>query len=308
MKRLGIMSLACCGIMLGLQTQAMAQGFVPQKGTVWGKVGYIYGEATENFAGRDEVFFAPNTELGARVPFRSREGKVVGGKLTLNQLTLDAIWVPIDRLMIGTFIPLLTRPFYSNTTNDYTTRKLGLGDINLFTGYQITPMEQYNVGVTAYLKAKIPTSFNLPYTNQALRGEGQFDLSAALGTTFVLAPKVHINTTFEYKVRFAYDGDEGRADPGDELHFTGGIGSGLIDKVWLSLNYSGFWGQEWEIEYADGEQRQTKRQYHAVGFGAYVDLGSITPGLALDAWAKLPFAGRDHAVMRSLGIGVAKSF
>lgn len=306
-----------CAALVGLSlimsaNQAAAQGFTPAKGSVWTKVGYSYMSAKENFAGLNErVFISNKSEDGARVPFRSRSGQVVGGELYGHQTTLDAVWAPVDRLVVGGFVPMLGYLRYSNETNNYTTKKIGVGDIQLFTGYQISPRDQSRLGVSVYGRVKVPTGTKMPYTNEAILSEGQLDVSGALAVSFALLPRLHLNTMVEYRHRFAYDADDGYADPGEELHMQATLGGGPLDWVWFTAGYAGFVGQAWQVGASSEQtQRLLQRQFHAAMFGAYVDIGSTlgVAGLALDGWLKVPFAGRDHAVTTSMGLGVAYAF
>lgn len=306
----------CCGVMVTmLASTASAQGFVPQKGTGWAKLGYIYSQADENFAGRDEQRFAPENEDGKRVPFRARQGQVVGGKLLTHEATLDALYAPTDRLVLGGFMPVFKSVFYSNTTNNYQTSANRPGDLSLYAGYQLARGER--TGVTLYGKLKAPTSFKYPYTNEAITGEGQVDASAALGFTSMILSNLALNATLEFKYRFGWVGN-GRdpdglfADPGEELHASLGLGYGVTSWLWLSGGYSGFEGTPWRIQYFDETEpiARVERSFHAATLGAYLSFGQWIgmDGLALDMFVKAPFTGTDHAAMISGGAGLAKAF
>lgn len=301
--------------LFGMPALASAQGFVPAKGSGWAKLGYIYSQADANFAGRDEQRFAPENEDGTRVPFRSRTGQVVGGTLLTQEATLDALYSPAHRWVIGTFIPLFRYVDYSNTVNDYRTTATRPGDVNLFGGYQLTQHDR--LGITLYGKVKVPTATKFPYTNEALSGEGQFDASAALGGSYAILPSLYLNGSIELKYRFGWLGngrnDEGLyADPGEELHMGLGLGYGATSWLWLSAGWSGFEGTPWLVQYR-GESEpiyRIERSFHAVTGSAYLMFGKWVglDGLALDLFAKVPFTGEDHAAMTSYGVGLASSF
>ena len=58
---------------------------------------------------------------------------------------------------------------------------------------------------------------------------------------------------------------------------------------------------------------QLERQFHAAQVSAYFSFGKLlkakaTQGLALDVFAKIPLAGREHAVLYSFGGGLAYGF
>ena len=89
------------------------------------------------------------------------------------------------------------------------------------------------------------------------------------------------------------------------------LGGGPLDWVWFTAGYAGFVGQAWQVGASSEQtQRLLQRQFHAAMFGTYVDIRSTlgVAGLALDGWLKVPFAGRDHAVTTSMGLGVAYAF
>lgn len=314
-----------------LSSSVSAQGFTPEHKSRWFKLGYIQSSADQNFAGLDEVRWnrenlENNPELedrriayGERTDFRSRQGDVIGGELVANEVTLDAVYAPLPRVVVGGFIPIYKRAYYENP-RPYVTEERGAGDLQLFAGYQLTPPGQYKIGSTFYIRGKIPTSSKFPYTNESLLGEGQFDLSAALGNSLALSPRLFLNNTVEFRHRFGWlgngDDPEGRfAIPGDEVHVFLGLGGGPTDWLWLNAGWAGMWGQAWLVQQA-GESEpdfQLKRQFHAAQVSAYFSFGKLlkakaTQGLALDVFAKIPLAGRDHAVLYSFGGGLAYGF
>lgn len=304
-----------CASLVAVHGEVSAQGFVPARGSGWAKVGYIDSRADANFAGRDEQRFAPGNEDGQRVPFRSRQGQVVGGTLTSREATLDVLYSPANRWVIGSFVPLFRYVSYSNTVNAYRTEARRPGDINLYGGYQLTQHDR--LGVTLYGKVKIPTATKYPYTNEALSGEGQFDVSAALGGSYVILPNLHLNGTLEFKYRFGWlgngkDPDGLYADPGEELHMGLGLGYGPTSWLWLSAGWTGFEGTPWLVQYTGEDEPiyRIERSFHAVMGSAYLMFGRWIgfDGLALDLFAKVPFTGEDHAVMTSYGVGLASSF
>jgi len=322
------LALVLLSLLLLVGSSASAQGFTPQKGSTWLKVGYIQSSADQNFAGLDEVRWnrfnlenAPELEdreiaYGERTDFRSRQGDVIGGALVANEVTLDATYAPLPRMVVGGFVPIFKRAYYENP-RPYKTEERGVGDIQLFAGYQLTPPDQYKIGSTVYIRGKIPTSSKFPYTNESLLGEGQFDLSAALGNSIAILPRLYLNNTVELRHRFGWLGNgsdpEGRfANPGDELHVFLGLGGGPTDWLWLNAGWAGMWGQAWVVQQV-GESEpdfQLQRQFHAAQVSAYFSFGKFigVDGLALDVFAKIPFAGRDHAVLYSYGGGVAYGF
>ena len=300
-------------------SEASAQGFAPAKGSTWVKLGFIYSDATQNFAGTDELIFDPSVERGSKVDFRSRRGEVVGGELDTQELTLDAVYSPFEGGVIGLFMPVRKRVYYENP-RPYVTTETGAGDLQLYAGYQLTPRDQSRLGSSFYVRGKVPFSRKYPYTNEALLGEGQFDLSVIWANTFALEPNIHLNSSVELKKRFGWlenDPNGLFATPGDEAHWSLGIGAGVTSWLWLSGTYSGFRGTPWLISYREpGFVRDTqptlrmRRSLHSVSLGAYVMFGKWVglDGLALDLFAKAPLAGEDHAVMRSFGAGLAYGF
>jgi hypothetical protein len=330
-RSLAISLLLSSALLSLLSSPASAQGFTPQHKSKWFKLGYIQSSAAQNFAGIDEVRWNrynlennPSLEdreiaYGERTDFRSRQGDVIGGELVANEVTLDAMYAPLPRVVVGGFIPIYKRAYYENP-RPYETEEKGAGDLQLFAGYQLTPAGQYKVGSTVYIRGKIPTSSKFPYTNESILGEGQFDLSAALGNSLSLLPRLYLNNTIELRHRFGWLGNgsdsEGRiAIPGDELHVFLGLGGGPTEWLWLNAGWAGMWGQAWLVQQA-GEAEpdfQLERQFHAAQVSAYFSFGkflkaSAAQGLALDVFAKIPLAGRDHAVLYSFGGGLAYGF
>ena len=283
------------------------------------KLGYIYGQANGQFAGVDAQQFrnddgTPSFDvaLGDRVGFISRQGELVGGTLFSHDVTVDAVWSPIDGLTTGLFVPALRYVQYSNTTNNYTTRAVGPGDVKLYAGYQLTPRDQDVLGISLFGRVKVPTSFNFPYTNEALRGEGQPDAELALENSAKFGPVMgNLGVTYRFRGDFVEGVD--RVEIGDELEITASVGGSPAPWLWLSAGYSGLFGQEWRIvteRYGRPFERTTRREFQTVFAGAYVMFGQYVdmPGLALDLWVKAPFAGQDFAEMYSGGAGLAYGF
>ncbi len=242
-----------CAAFVATPVAASAQGFAPAKGSVWMKLGYIYGQANGQFAGVDAQQFRndDNTPffdaaLGDRIGFISRQGQLVGGTLFSHDVTVDAVWSPIDGLTTGLFVPALRYVQYSNTTNDYTTRAVGPGDVKLYAGYQLTPRDHDVLGISLFGRVKVPTSFKLPYTDAALRGEGQPDAEIALENSAKFGPVMgNLGVTYRFRGDFI-DGTD-RVEIGDELEITASVGGSPAPWLWLSAGYSGLFGQEWRI-------------------------------------------------------------
>ena len=295
-------------------TAAFAQGFAPQKGSVWLKLGYIYGAADEQFAGRDTQQWEQfgDVALGERTGFVSRQGQLVGGELFSHDVTLVAVWSPFDGVTTGLFVPMLRYVQYSNQTNNFTTRAVGPGDVKAYVGYQLTPRDQNVLGISAYTRLKIPTTFPFPYTNDALRGEGQVDVEFALENSVNTGP-VLVNFGGTYRVRTDVEKDGNTAEVGDEIELNASIGGAPLPWVWLSGGWSGMFGQEWTIfttEYGAPQERSIQREFQAVFAGAYLSVGQFigVPGLAVDLWYKHPITGRDFTAIQSGGAGIAYGF
>ncbi len=305
------------GIICGLLTlmiagEVSAQGFTPEEGSLWTKLGYGYSRATSDFAGVDDQFYDPTIELGERGDFRSRDGEPVGGTLQIHDVTLDMVWAPVDGFVVGGFVPLVKAVRYENP-RPFSTSATGPGDVQLFAGMQMTPRDLRKFGLTAYIKTKIPTSFRYPYTNEALLGEGQVDVSGALGSTLSLLPNLNLNNTIEIRHRFAHDSDEGFADPGDELEASLTLGGAPVKGIWLTVGVSGLWATPFQIKPPGAETKSIRMQrkfYTALLSAYWYGLGTLvdSPGLAMDMWVKAPLAGVDYPVLWSGGLGIAKGF
>jgi hypothetical protein len=290
--------------------EAAAQGFTPAEGALWAKLGYGYARATQDFSGVDDRLYA-DIALGTRNRFRSRQGELVGGTLQIHDTTLDVAWAPVDGFVLGGFVPVLKAVRYENP-RPFQTKATGPGDILLYGGAQLTPRSERRIGVTAYAKVKVPTSHRYPYTNEALRGEGQVDVSGALGTSIVLAPGLYLNNTVELRHRFQHHSAEGSADPGDELEASLSLGGGPVDGLWLTAGLNGLWGAPFRVKPAGQdsfETRMERRFYTGLVSAYWSGLGAMmsAPGLALDVWFKVPLAGVDYPVLYSGGVGVAMS-
>lgn len=318
----GLRAVVVVCALLGWAGEARAQGFAPEHKAVWAKVGLIHSWATDQFAGKDEQFYRADTVLGERRPFRARNGQVVGGQQNTQQLTLDVTWAPLDGAVVGLYAPMLMRVYYHNDVNNYTTTSIGPGEPTLYAGYQLTPRGQWAFGSTLYVKGELPVQRKFPYTNEAIRSEGQLDLAIASASAIRLVDQLYLNVVAEYRWRLPYEGSGVSADPGDEVHVTAGLGGAPVQGLWLSASYAGMWGGAWEIDSGDlyvngagGQQlsssRVWRRRSHAISVGAYVSgferLTGIK-GTALDVWMKVPVAGQDVAASAAVGVGVAYGF
>ncbi len=199
----------------------------------------------------------------------------------------------------GGLVPIYKYAFYSNS-RPFRTETEGVGYPELYVGYQLTPTGQYAFGSTVYLRGKIPTTTPYPYTNQAILGEGQFDLAAALANSLEIFPRVYLNTSFEFRYRFPWLGNNDDPDlfagPGEEFHLSGGLGASVTSWLWVNAGYSGFWGTPWIISWRgfdEQPQARIQRQFHTVMVSTYIGIGEFVgaEGLALDAFVKLPLRG-----------------
>jgi hypothetical protein len=312
MKMERVFGALCAVAGLCAASDASAQGFTPAQGAVWTRLGYGLARASEDFAGVDDIIYDARVSRGDRGPFRSRGGELVGGALQVQDVTLDVSWAPVDGFVVGGFVPLVKLVSYENP-RPFKTRSNGPGDVVLYGGAQLTPRDEGRLGVSAYARVKLPTSFGFPYVDDARRGEGQIDASGALAASFALMPRLYLNSTVELRHRFVNSSDEGEVDFGDELEASASLGGGPVDGLWLTAGVTGMWGAPTRVRTADkevAELRQERRFYTALlsaywsGFGDLVS----TPGLALDVWAKAPLGGVDYPVLWSGGAGVALGF
>ncbi|MEZ4459647.1 MAG: hypothetical protein R3E66_07920 [bacterium] len=301
------------GLLLAVvaQSTSWAQGFTPAADSLWMKVGYGYARASEDFSGVDDQLYE-DVALGTRKPFRSRQGELVGGTLQIHEITFDAVWAPADGWVVGGFVPLFKAVRYENP-RPFSTSANQPGDVVVFGGRRLTPGEFRDFGATAFVKAKVPTSFKFPYTNEALTGEGQFDVSGALAVTYAIASTLHLNASVEARYRFPFDGAGGYVEPGNELETSVSVGGSPVSGVWVSAGLNGLWATPFRVR-PDGqtttETKMERRFSTAMASVYWYGLGTLvgTPGLALDAWTKVPIAGVDYPVLYSGGLGVAMAY
>lgn len=282
---------------------ANAQGFAPPEGFLWTKFGLLNHVATDTFAGLDEVRFKPSITAGERVPFFSVGGAQVGGNLQIHELTGDLVYVPIKKLRTSVSAPLFKYVRYHNDVNDYTTQAFGPGDINVGAGYQWTPDGWSGYGSSVTIRAKIPTSFEYPYQDSAVLGDGQFDFGAGLDQTLKLGPAL-LDVGVTYLHRLPFEGEVRKVTPGDELHLLAALGGPVADNVWGKLGYSGKLGKSWINERFDSTFALIQPEFHGVFSSLYWTMSrDDNATTALDIWLQAPIAGQDAAALWSAGVG-----
>lgn len=286
--------------------RARADGFVAPKGTIWLKAGYRHWSADRTFAGPADYKPDGSVELGDPVKFDSREG----GEVELNAFEVQAEYVPIPRLVIGTYMPVFQGVRFQNA--NFVTETQGTGDIRPYVGYQITPSEGV-ASTTLYVRPKIPTTpIDTSFLSAPL-SEGQFDLGFEQVTTWKPFPKLQFTgaTLFRYRFPGTFpDSGEGYK-PGNETVVRAIVGGAPVRTLWLKGGYRGLWSTGWENREEPGPERSTFRAYQQVLGGAYWNFGAFlggpADGLAVDLSASWPFTGRDYPQGLTWAAGLAWS-
>ena len=306
LRRLPGAGLGLILVLLSLTTSAAAaaQGFTPPEGTLWTKFGVLSHLALDTFAGLDEVRFEESINAGDRVPFYSVEGDRVGGNLQIYELTGDVIYVPIRGLRTSFSAPLFKYVRYHNDVNDYTTQAFGPGDINLGAGYQWSPDSWNAYGSSVTVRAKIPTSFDLPYQNSASLGDGQMDVGAGLDQTFKVGPLL-LDAGVTYLHRRPFTEGNLTIEPGDELQLQVALGGSIAQNVWAKVGYSGRLGETWTSAVGDEPASALIQPFfHGLFSSIYWTLSNDdTSTTDLDIWFQAPIAGQDAAILWSTGVG-----
>ena len=324
MKRHLLVIITLIGVGLGAPASAWAQGFAPAKGTLWTKFGIVTTVATDTYAGLDEIRIDPSIEAGSRVPFYSTgggtgNGERVGGNLQIHELMSDIIYAPWERVSVTASLPLLKYVRYHNDSKDYTSTAIRPGDVWLSLGYQFTPDSLKALGSTLRVRGKIPTSFELPYGDRALLGDGQFDVGVESANTVKLGP-LSIDASVTYMHRRPASDDTTEIRLGDELRISTAVGGSPAKGLWMSAGYASTIAETWEIERetmnhitvnfgsglsaATAEGALIEPKIHTAFASIYYSFGP-KDGVdnAIDFWFKVPLAGQDMPVLWSAGVG-----
>ena len=331
---------------------ARAQGFAPAEGTLWTKLGYTYTTASSEYLGADDVFFDPSLQPGERGAFRSRypldvnerePQAVVGGQVQIHTIGLNAVYSPVDRLVLGLYASALVLASYENAGVDlwtgqvfngagYTTESTGPGDLVLSAGYQLTPRSWGRFGTTTYVHGKIPTALGTtyPFNDEATRTDGQLDLALEQAATFMARENLALTGRLLLRYRFPFTTDtfpgrgaapagveRFRSEPGHEVEWGTDAGFGATSWLWLKAGYVGLWALPTTENFPlspgyQGLEERFRRRAHTAFGSAYVMVGKLVGGglmpLALDLYGSYVFAGQDVAASLSLGSGLAWAF
>jgi len=284
---------------------ARADGFVAPKGTLWTKIAYRNWFADRTFAGPEDPRVS-EVALGDAIPFDPS----VGGELELDAVEVQAEYVPLERLVVGVYFPVVQNIRFENETR--LTETTGTGDIRPYVGYQITSPDS-KASTTLYLRPKIPTTeFEVSEVTVPL-SEGQFDLGVEQVTSWRPIPKLQFTGSTMFRYRFAgeFPGSGAEFKPGNEFVVRGIIGGQPVETLWLKGGYNALWSTGLENRETDTPERSDFRSFQQVIGGAYWNwgrfLGGEAEGLALDASITYPFAGRDYPKGITWALGLAWS-
>lgn len=293
-----------------LPALAHADGFVGEQGSFWAKAGYRHWYADRTFAGPAD-YRAGNgggetVELGDPIKFDSNEG----GELELEMFEVQADYVPLPRLEVGTYFPAFQYVRFQN--RNFVTETRGTGDVRPYVGYQITP-PMGNAATTLYVRPKIPTTpIDTSFLSAPL-SEGQFDLGFEQVTSWRPIPKLQFTgaTLFRYRFPGTFPDSGESYKPGNEMVVRALAGGVPVRSLWVQAGYRGLWSTGWENREAPGPERTTFRTYQEVVGGVYWSWGKLVggpaEGFAVDLSASWPFTGRDYPRGLTWAAGLAWS-
>jgi hypothetical protein len=284
------------GVLLG-------DGAAQTPGWLWMKVAFQSWSADERFAGIFDRDGQAGVELGDPIPF----DRSTGGQLDSRALALDVRWVPVERLRVGVYMPVVQRTRFEDSTFVSTTT--GTGDVRSFVGWELTDGGG-PAHTTLVAQLEVPTT-TLPVELETVPlGEGQFDASVGQISTWVPWRRVRLTMGTLLRRRFPLVEEERRLKPGDEAELMLRAVAAPVRWLWLSAAYEGLWSTGFEDRSGEGAVAlRSRRQVHDLRAGVYLLWGGWIAdelrGLALDASIAFPVAGRDFPRGVSYGVGLA---
>ncbi len=281
------------------QAQAVS-GYLPGPGTVWAKLGYFRWHAEERWAG----IFTPGARAGEGVAI---DPGAETSAFDYWALTLDAQVVPLERLVVGLYVPIQQRLGLRRDGEELAEQ--GFGDVALYVGYQVTP-RGLEVASSFFAHVRIPGApVRLPGIPFPV-SEGQVDLGIENVSTWSITRDLHLSGRLGYRIRLPSDRAAQLGDPGDETEVGLELGGAPARRLWLRAGWAALFGRAQRVDPAFyGGQSIFQREAHALEVGAYLQVGdwlsdSVAP-LSVDAWYRQPIAGRDHPVGPSFGVGLS---
>jgi hypothetical protein len=279
-------------------------GFVGSQGDLWAKVAYRTWSADRTFAGPNDRNVDDGVELGDRIEF----DPTTGGEMRMDAFELQVEGVPLPRLRVGGYMPVVQRIRFENANFETTTT--GTGDIRPYVGYQISG-EEGRAATTVHLRGKIPTTSISVEAASVPLSEGQFDLAVDQTTSWRPIDDLQLTgrTMFRYRApgKLPTSGEEYK--PGDEMVLDGMVGGAPLETLWVSAGYRGLWSTGWELRESGTAGRSDFRMVQELTGGVYWSVGDLLggalEGFAVDASVTWPWTGRDYPAGLSWSAGLA---
>jgi len=286
MRRFVIIALFCAL----WPTNAAAQGFIAESGSLFLKAEYASWSADQRYAGIFDRNRRTGTEPGDPIEFDSS----TGGEFTSRSFALTAELVPVRQVRVGVYFPAWQQSSFRDLAFDSTTT--GTGDVWLHAGYGL--VETTSTGTAVDLIGKIPTT-TLPaeFQNVPL-SEGQFDIGLQHTTSWRPVDRIQLDLRTLYRHRRPFEEGDRSIKPGDE--FEVGLGAGVgVSAFWFGAGYEGLWSQGTEDRSSAGAiTLSERRQIHEARASVYVALGKwiggFARGFAIDVGARAPLGGQDY--------------
>ncbi len=280
-----------------------AGGFVSEEGSLFLKTAFQSWTADKVFAGELQTNSDRGIELGDKAPF----DQVNDGEFKSQHISISANYVPINRLQLDLFIPVLQISNFKDKS--FESNSVGLGDLYLGAGYQVLKFDK--LGTTINLKTKIPLAAPNEDQTSIPLSTGQFDFTAEQQTSWAAKPALHFTVRTLYRNRLSAAGEVQDYEYRDELELGFEMAGSPVDGVWVKLGTSSLWALGSDDPTTTDRTENNQDQIHDLYLGGYWNIGkyiSFAPGLALDAVLTVPYAGVDYPRGLTWNAGFAYSF
>lgn len=294
------LALALVAVVSPARRGQAVSGYLPGPGTVWAKLGWFRWQADERWAGT----FTTGARAGSTVPIDPGAAR---SAFDYWALTLDAQVVPVERLVVGLFVPVHQRLSLRRDGDELVAE--GLGDVALYAGYQVTP-RGLEVASTFFVHVRIPGPParlpGIPFP----ASEGQVDLGIENVSTWSITRDLHLSGRLGYRIRLPSERAAQLGDPGDETELGLELGGAPARRLWLRAGWAALFGRAQAVDpEVFGGQAIFQREVHALEVGAYLQVGDwisdASAPLSVDAWYRHPIGGRDYPVGGSFGVGLS---
>jgi hypothetical protein len=249
--------------------------------------------ADEAFAGPNDRATNEGVAIGDPIPF----DRQTGGEFEMVALEAQVVSVPVERLEVGVYMPVVQHVRFENA--NFRTVTTGTGDVRPHVGWQVTPAGG-EAATTLALRAKLPTT-RLEVDAEAVPlSEGQVDLAVEQATSWDPHPRLRLTgvTLFRYRAPGRLPDRDDTYKPGDEMVLRASVGASPLETVWVQAGYRGLWSTGWELREGTSAGRSRFRSTQEVRGGIYWKWGALVGGglhgFALDTSINWPVAGTDY--------------